>query len=107
MFHKNTLVPGDGYCSAKSNSFCSHSIKRGKGITPINVEKRKNSVSQEPVQNEEGEGFTGHRTLSPRTPPNPPPPRGTAVQPSRPGIQPGLRSSRQRRQLGGRDSLWK
>lgn len=59
MFHKNTLVPGDIYCSVKSNSFCCCSIKHGKGITPINVEKCKNSVSQEPVQNEKCEGFTG------------------------------------------------
>lgn len=77
MFHKNTLVPGDGYCSVKSNSFCSRSIKRGKGITPINVEKCKNSVSQELVQNKEGESFTGRRMPSPRTPPNPLPSRGT------------------------------
>lgn len=99
MFHKNTLVPSDGYCSVKSNSFCSCSIKRGKGITPINVEKCKNSVSQEPVQNEEGESFTERRTPSPWTPPNPLPSQGTLGQPSRPGIQPGLSSSRQRRQL--------
>jgi len=59
MFHKNTLVPGDGYCSVKS--FCPRSIKRGEGVTPMDVEKRKNAVSQEPVQNEEGESFAGRR----------------------------------------------
>lgn len=59
MFHKNTLVLGDRYGSVKNNSFCSHSIQCGKSIMLINVKKCKNSVSQEPVQNEEGESFPG------------------------------------------------
>lgn len=57
-FHKNTLVPSDGYCSVKSNSFCSCSIKRGKGVRPLHVEKQ-NAVSQELVQKEGGGSCTG------------------------------------------------
>lgn len=94
MSHKNTLVPSDGYCGVKSNSFCSCSIKRGKGVTPLHVEKQ-NAVLQELVQKEGGGSRTGTVHSSKV---------GTAGLQSRSGIQPccfwaGLCGSRERRQL--------
>lgn len=91
MFHKNTLIPGDGYCSVKSNGFCSRSTKRGKGITPVRIEKCKDAVITRAGTKRGGwEFWEFHWASGQSTAPNPLLPRGSRGQKSCSGLQPSL-----------------